>query len=258
MSTERLADLPPEVARVLDAERRAPPPPDGARDRVRQRLALTVGAAAGVAAFSAAKGAALSAVSGALAGKSGAGVAGTTLASLLTAKVVVPAVMVVAVAGGVTVARVVERPARVAAVTAPVVARPAPSAAAPLVVIQPAPAPAPAVQPAPDPRAVPLSPVPVTRPATGTLPAERRLLDQARQALADHRGDAALVTLDRHREQYARGQLAEERDALRVMALADLGRAPEARRAAVRFLERHPHSVLRSAVESAVTTASPR
>ncbi len=78
--------------------------------------------------------------------------------------------------------------------------------------------------------------------------AELRLLRQARVAVA--RGDfaAALSPIAEHARRFKNGRLAEEREALRVKALAGLGRMEEARHAAVAFRARFPRSVLLPAV----------
>ena len=54
----------------------------------------------------------------------------------------------------------------------------------------------------------------------------------------------ALELFDRHARLYPRGVLAEERDAERALALADLGRSADARAAIDEFLQAHPASPL--------------
>jgi hypothetical protein len=78
--------------------------------------------------------------------------------------------------------------------------------------------------------------------------AELHLLRRARAAVA--RGDfaAALPPIAEHARRFKDGRLAEEREALRVKALAGLGRNEEARRAAAAFEARFPRSVLLPAV----------
>jgi hypothetical protein len=85
------------------------------------------------------------------------------------------------------------------------------------------------------------------------LAEERDLLDTARAAIV--RGDpaAALPALDRHGARFPQGVLAEERDALRVRALARLGRGDEARAALARLRQEHPHGVV---VEGAAADVS--
>jgi len=73
---------------------------------------------------------------------------------------------------------------------------------------------------------------------------ELRLLGRARAAVV--RGDfaAALPPITEHARRFHEGGLVEEREALRVKALAGLGRRDEARSAADVFARRFPRSVL--------------
>jgi hypothetical protein len=77
---------------------------------------------------------------------------------------------------------------------------------------------------------------------------ELRLLRQARAAVARQDFGAALARIGEHARRFKDGRLAEEREALRVKALAGLGRSDEARRAAAAFKVRFPRSVLLPAV----------
>ena len=92
------------------------------------------------------------------------------------------------------------------------------------------------------------------RPAKPTLSradaarAELHLLRQARAAVAREDFAAALPPIAEHARRFKDGRLAEEREALRVKALAGLGRTEEARRAAAAFRARFPRSVLLPAV----------
>lgn len=79
--------------------------------------------------------------------------------------------------------------------------------------------------------------------------AELRLLRQARAAVAREDYAAALSPIADHAHRFKTGRLTEEREALRVKALAGLGRTDEARRAAAAFRARFPRSVLLSAVD---------
>jgi len=85
--------------------------------------------------------------------------------------------------------------------------------------------------------------------------AELHLLRQARAAVA--RGDfaAALSTIAEHSHRFKNGRLVEEREALRVKALAGLGRTAEARHAAVAFRARFPRSVLLPSVSQMPASA---
>jgi hypothetical protein len=84
-----------------------------------------------------------------------------------------------------------------------------------------------------------------------TLAGERALLDLAHAALG--RGDTrtALDALTRHSQRFPRGMFREEREALRVQCLGDMGRIEEARRAAESFTAQYPKSLFRSKVDRA-------
>jgi hypothetical protein len=84
------------------------------------------------------------------------------------------------------------------------------------------------------------------------LAAERALIEQARTALARGRGDVALAALDRHARAYPRGALEEERESLRVEALAGDGRSDQARAAGARFHRRFPRSIFAPVVDEAL------
>jgi hypothetical protein len=77
---------------------------------------------------------------------------------------------------------------------------------------------------------------------------ELRLLWLARAAVARRDFAGALAPLSEHARRFRDGRLTEEREALRVRALAGLGRTDEARQAAQRFEARFPRSVLLPAV----------
>lgn len=81
-----------------------------------------------------------------------------------------------------------------------------------------------------------------------TIEAELALLKVARES-KDH--ELALVTLDRHRSEFANGVFAAEREVLRVEHLCALGRVDEAQTVANAFIARHPENPLRSRVDPA-------
>jgi hypothetical protein len=81
-----------------------------------------------------------------------------------------------------------------------------------------------------------------------TMRAELRLLRQARAAVGRQDFAAALAGIATHARLFRNGRLAEEREALRVIALAGLGRTEDARRAAASFRTHFPHSVLLPAI----------
>jgi hypothetical protein len=95
---------------------------------------------------------------------------------------------------------------------------------------------------------------PAPAPVASPLAAERELLDRARRALA--RGDTpdAERALDLHARRHPAGLLLEEREALAIKVLLDLGRADEARRRAAKFKERYPRSLFGPAVDEAIGT----
>lgn len=92
-------------------------------------------------------------------------------------------------------------------------------------------------------------------PRESTLPREREIVDVARAALVRNRPADALSALERHRAQFPSGQLAEERDALIVQAYERAGRADDAAVAASRFHAQYPHSLFTSAVDAALARA---
>lgn len=80
--------------------------------------------------------------------------------------------------------------------------------------------------------------------ASDPLARELVLLKRARSAVSAGKQSAALTAIQEHAQQFPNGRLREEREALRVTALWNLGRRAEARRAAARFVEQFPRSVL--------------
>lgn len=99
------------------------------------------------------------------------------------------------------------------------------------------------------PARVRVQPVPDRAPS---LAEQQTLLDLARRAVAQGDGETALSHLDAHSRRYPASTFEEEREALRVKALAVSGRKAEARRLARSFERRFPHSLLSAAVRSSV------
>jgi hypothetical protein len=99
-------------------------------------------------------------------------------------------------------------------------------------------APAPSV--APNPRSVPRS--------------SRREIDQLVRirALLEHDPTAAYRLAQRSEQEFPRGVLSEERQALQVIALAKRGTTQAAERAAQQFFARYPESPMRELVQSAL------
>jgi hypothetical protein len=80
---------------------------------------------------------------------------------------------------------------------------------------------------------------------------ELRLLKQARAAVSHGEYAAAFRFVTEHARRFKGGRLTEEREALRVLSLAGLGRTDDAERAAATFRVRFPRSVLLEAVSQA-------
>ena len=83
------------------------------------------------------------------------------------------------------------------------------------------------------------------------LAEENRLLGRARRALIDEQPARALAQLDEHEQRFPRGVLTEERQALRAIALCEVGREVEGTAAARLFLREHPQAALSHRVRGA-------
>ncbi len=136
----------------------------------------------------------------------------------------------------------IDRPVAVATTIAsgglapPVVALPAVTAAPPL----PARPSAPSASPAPS--------------SASSLPAERAILDSARNALAQNDGARAIELTDEHARRYAHPQLREEREAIAIQAMVLEGRYGEARERARRFRVASPDSLFLPVVEASLAS----
>lgn len=84
------------------------------------------------------------------------------------------------------------------------------------------------------------------------LSAERTIIERARSALARGDGEAALVAAAQHEREFAKGQLAEEREVLAVQALVTAGRVQEATERGARFRRAFPNSLLLPIVDQAL------
>lgn len=96
---------------------------------------------------------------------------------------------------------------------------------------------------------------PVATAPESSLAAETRMLDRARKAVAAKRPKDALAILAEAASKFPGGVLAQERAALRVVALCDAGRLEAGRKAAASFVAAHPRSALRTRVETACPDA---
>jgi hypothetical protein len=125
-------------------------------------------------------------------------------------------------------------PAQEDAAPSPVHAPAFPSDSTPRAAVDPVEAPRPATAPG----------EPARAPGVSTYALELQLLEPARKSIAQGELGAALAAIARHQREYPRGQLAEEREALRVRALWGMGARAEAESAAAVFRKRYPHSGL--------------
>lgn len=106
----------------------------------------------------------------------------------------------------------------------------------------------PSPAPPPPPAAPPRKP---STPPPSKLVAEQPLLDIARAAIMSGRSKAALDALARHTRDFPNGELAEEREALHVQALAQAGDATGAAARAANFRKRFPRSIFLPSVDAA-------
>jgi hypothetical protein len=221
-----LEPLPDELKRLFDAERAAPTGQTAARAGIRAKLATSVGKATlGHATI-------------------GIGIAGKTIVALALA---------VAAAGG-GAAAWVEHARAPMHHSSPIDVAPAARVAViePATVAPPPAATGSAVEPPPRPVSAVSSATP--RPPASPPPStEAVLLRDAWIALSADQPARALELADTDERAHGSGPLVEERDALRVLALAKLGRADEARAAATQFATRYPNSVHGELVRRAVS-----
>jgi TolA-binding protein len=155
-------------------------------------------------------------------------------------------VVVLAVAGVVVGTRMWMPSAPATPPAAPAAVAPAAKPAAPVVPEQAAPAAT--VETGPAEAAAPAA---HRRPAgskTADLREQIALIDGARTALRAGEGDRALESLRRYHDKYPAGSFRPEAAALRIEALAKLGRTSEARALAERFIAEHRGSPLAARV----------
>jgi hypothetical protein len=244
--SDRPDELPDDVrALLLVAERDAPAAPEGARAMVLDRVFATVSAAPTSDAPSDA------APPPSVAASAGVGIVRFALASLAVVGAVVVTTVAVSRQRAPSDHRPTPRRAATAAPSSPLAPPVAEhtisrtlAPAAPIAVTTVATAP---VQPAP--RAANARRASEDE-APEDLAAEQRLLAEGQRALARGEADAVLSSVRAHAQRFARGALAEERDALEVRALLLARRDAEARARAERFRRRYPESVFLSAIES--------
>lgn len=249
--TTRLDPIAPEIAALLDEERAAVGLPSGARDRLRERLAAlgpvpipaghrgggddtTAATSTPGSAFTASAKAAIASKIGVAAVAFGIGAATGAVA---TAKLEAP---LAARAPVVT----VDEPAFVKSPLAPAEAASAEAAT-----------PVDSLADAPTEAAPARTPEPLAS-RNDRLKRERTALEVARTAITRRDFGAGLTALDRHAREFPRGQLAEERETLRIQALVGQGRVAEAREQAAQFRRTFPGSMMQGAVDVAIGSTS--
>lgn len=89
-----------------------------------------------------------------------------------------------------------------------------------------------------------------------SLDSERALIDAINLALGRNDAAEALAQVREHASRFPKGTFAEDREALRVVALCRLGRAAEAERARKSFLSRWPSSMHTARVRAACSDDS--
>jgi hypothetical protein len=216
------------------------------------------------------------------------GIAAATTTTIATAKVASANAATAATAGGVAVKTAVALKVvgvvlavGTVATTVVVTREPAHRAPAPIVERTPRPAPVPQpslrVEPIDDAPTEDVTPEPIVAPPASEPPRKRaklaaspplqrveaparsqsQLLADASRALS--LGDAAhaLELLDEDTQLHREGPLGEERDALRISALAALGRTSEARDVARRLLATYPNSIHRRLAERVLAKETP-
>lgn len=102
----------------------------------------------------------------------------------------------------------------------------------------------------PPPADAPTRPRPPAPAAAPDLAAELAHLQRARAALDNHDPDAALARLGEHAHEFPAGQMAQDRELLRVEALCLRGDAAAARADAAQFLRRYPGSPHAARIQS--------
>ena len=251
--------LPPEMAALLEAERRAPPPSAARQALILSRMQASVAATGAVTATAIATTAtavkAAPVVGGALAGAA-------TTASLAKPLLLLALVTSTAgaIGGGMAVRKhrqaKVDRAGGAATAVASSIERTSPD---PTVLAVPSrsprvapPPPGAASSPAP---ASPSKPSPPSRLAPAPsldIAGEATVLEHARLSLNGGDASAALADVQLHARRFPRGVLSEERDALWIRALLQGGERAQAERRAATFNRNYPSSVHADSVARAL------
>ena len=258
-----LDPLAPEVAALLAAERRVPPPSAAREALILSRLQTAAAATGAATAAGIAATAATATANAAPATATGVALVGAALSKPLLI-LAATTTAVAAIGGGVAIShRQAKAPV---AVTATNSVRPNAAVRAPAANARPnghdavdmpphiAPVP-PLLDVAADkspPRSASSRAPRAPETAGPDIAAEATILEKARRALVAGDGAAALVELDRHAQHFPRGSLAEEREALGIRALLRAGKRAQAHSRAESFARRYPESVQGNAIARAL------
>lgn len=98
---------------------------------------------------------------------------------------------------------------------------------------------------------------PPPRVASPPAPSEADLLRRAWTALSAGQAALARQLVEQDAKLHPDGTLGEERDAVEILALAQLDRMAEARAAGARFIQRYPTSVHRARIERTIAKEKP-
>jgi hypothetical protein len=243
-------------ALIQAAKHNPPAPPAGAAEHGWSRLRSSVGAAVVLPQIDVPPGLVESAVAGKV------GAATTVVGWGWVGKAIASAVVTVTVGGiGVASSGIGERGASpVSQGVATPATSPSDDEAAPRVampVAEPIAAPAELPPPAPE----PIVAVAIAEPAAiakrkpdAPKPDEAPMIAAALRSLNAGDAAAALRELARHAKLHPRGDMREERDALRVIALCEAGRTADAASARKKFLDEYPSSPHASRVQASCST----
>jgi len=233
---------------AITDELRAPSGDPAMRARVAGRLEAALGAAFAVTAVTATASAAVPAAASSVAAK---GTVALTHGKLA-------AIVAVAVTAGATAGVGVDRALNPRHEAAPVTSQssvatpqPAPPSVSVPTPVESASAPAPSVAKPPA-SAPPVASAPAD--PVGDLARERALIDTARAGLKHGNPTAALDAVQRHAKSFPNGQLREEREGIRILALAALGRVDEAKGYDKKFRAAYPESLFRPQIDAALGT----
>jgi hypothetical protein len=230
-------ELPAELRELIASERVAPGAAASERTVVRSRLAASVGAAP---------------LGHAAAAAAGLGV---------PAKVIATIAIVAGIGGGtVAVMHATKAPPARSPAAPHVKSGPQAPRSADVDLVRddagvPVDAAAPALQVVPIETVAPRPTAPPARRTATSQPSQTELIRDAWHALAARDPERALDLVETDARAHRDGALAEEREALRVVALARLHRIDEARTAAAAFVDRYPNSIHLELVKRATQEA---